>query len=237
MKNIGGIGDICQNKFTLQRANLWQGWELLAMWVKVLLILQQDNCEKNLEGLAIFIDIAKGIIIVAIDNACSAMYIRPYLQVHHIDAYCMEVLYCKARYTLVISSVDSWWDDEGMWLDLDILEHLWHPPQKQINMFCPNLHMILMFSMDGVQLYCNKQSNCWVTIWITFNHHPNCHYKKKYVSSASIIPGPQKPKKNSDLFLYPSIHHPAALQKEGLHIWDASSDSTFVSAPFLLWAL
>ena len=73
MKNIGGIGDICQNEFTLQRANLWQGWEPLAMWVKVLLILQQDNCEKNLEGLAIFIDIAKGIITVAIDNACPAI--------------------------------------------------------------------------------------------------------------------------------------------------------------------
>ena len=113
---------------------------------------------------------------------------------------------------------------------------LMHPPQKQINMFCPNLYMTLMFSMDGVQLYCNKQSNCGVTIWIIFNHHPNCHYKKKYVSPASIIPGPQT-KKNSDSFLYPSMHHPAALQKEGLHIWDASSDSTFVSAPFLLWAL
>ena len=73
MKNIGGIGDICQNEFTLQRANLWQGWEPLAMWVKVLLILQQDNCEKNLEGLAIFTDIAKGIITVAIDNACPAI--------------------------------------------------------------------------------------------------------------------------------------------------------------------
>ena len=28
MKNIGGIGDICQNEFTLQRENLWQGWVL-----------------------------------------------------------------------------------------------------------------------------------------------------------------------------------------------------------------
>ena len=33
---------------------------------------------------------------------------KSYLQVHHLDAYCMGYLCCKARYTLVISLVDSW---------------------------------------------------------------------------------------------------------------------------------
>ena len=89
MKNIGGIGDICQNKFTLQRANLWQGWEPLAMWVKVLLILQQDNCEKNLEGLAIFIGmnlLCKGYHHCGYWQ-CMSCYIRLYSQTHHIDTY------------------------------------------------------------------------------------------------------------------------------------------------------
>ncbi|KAN0087915.1 hypothetical protein V8E55_006536, partial [Tylopilus felleus] len=40
---------------------------------------------------------------------------------------------------------------------------------------------LLMFSIDGAQLYENKESNCWIYIWIVFNLTPNYHYKKQFV--------------------------------------------------------
>jgi hypothetical protein len=55
--------------------------------------------------------------------------------------------------------------------------------------------MVVMFSMDGTQLYCNKQSDCWISIWIIFNYSPDSCYKKNIVAPAFVIPGPNKPKK------------------------------------------
>ncbi|KAG1747849.1 uncharacterized protein EDB91DRAFT_1235805 [Suillus paluster] len=54
-----------------------------------------------------------------------------------------------------------------------------------------NDDIVVMMSIDGAQLYQSKQSD-----W--------------------IIPGPNKPK-NVDSFLFPGFHHPATIQKEGLH--------------------
>ncbi|KAH9847332.1 hypothetical protein C2E23DRAFT_848708 [Lenzites betulinus] len=39
--------------------------------------------------------------------------------------------------------------------------------------------------------------------------------------------------KHSDSFLFPGLHHVAALQNEGFHIWDASRDLVFVSRPWV----
>ncbi|OAX33093.1 hypothetical protein K503DRAFT_660975, partial [Rhizopogon vinicolor AM-OR11-026] len=65
---------------------------------------------------------------------------------------------------------------------------------------------VLMFSIDGAQLYCNKQSDCWMSIWVVFNHSPHSRYKKKYVLPGIAILGPRKPK-NLDSLLYPGFHH------------------------------
>ncbi|KAF9219828.1 hypothetical protein BS17DRAFT_797917 [Gyrodon lividus] len=50
---------------------------------------------------------------------------------------------------------------------------------------------------------------------------PDKCYKKINVIPGGFIPGPNKPK-NVDSFLFPSLHHVSALQREGLLIWDAS---------------
>ncbi|OBZ69088.1 hypothetical protein A0H81_10834 [Grifola frondosa] len=39
--------------------------------------------------------------------------------------------------------------------------------------------MVLMFSVDGAQLYESKLSDCWVYIWIVLDYSPNLHYKKR----------------------------------------------------------
>lgn len=77
--------------------------------------------------------------------------------------------------------------------------------------------MVLVLSMDGAQLYRNKVSECWMYIWIIFDHSPDGRYKKHHIQPGGFIPGPKKPK-NQDSFVFTGLHHLAALQKEGLVI-------------------
>lgn len=95
--------------------------------------------------------------------------------------------------------------------------------------------MVLMLSLDGAQLYAHRASDCWISIWVIFDHAPDARYKKKCVLPGSFIPGPNKPK-IVDSFLFVGLHHLSALQREGLRIWDASRDITFISKPFLALA-
>jgi hypothetical protein len=94
---------------------------------------------------------------------------------------------------------------------------------------------VLMFSIDGAQLYESKASDCWIYIWVILNHSPNVRYQKRYVLPGAIIPGPGKPR-NMDSFLFPGLYHLAALQNEGLQIWDAIQNRVFVTHPFLAFA-
>jgi hypothetical protein len=91
---------------------------------------------------------------------------------------------------------------------------------------------VLMFSLDGAQLYASKTSDCWICIWVIFNHHPDVHYRKICILPATVIPGPNKPK-ITDSFLFATFHHLAAIQKEGLRIWDASHNTLYTAHPFL----
>ncbi|KAL4244370.1 hypothetical protein ABKN59_010596 [Abortiporus biennis] len=84
------------------------------------------------------------------------------------------------------------------------------------NILKPN-DTILMFSIDGAQLYRHKESDCWIGIWIILNLHSDHHYRKVRVIPAIVIPGP-KPPKHLDSFLFPSFHHASALMNEGLMV-------------------
>ncbi|KAJ8589580.1 hypothetical protein M405DRAFT_899515, partial [Rhizopogon salebrosus TDB-379] len=94
--------------------------------------------------------------------------------------------------------------------------------------------IVLMVSLDGAQLYESKQSDCWMYIWIILNLSPDKRYRKIHVRPGGFIPGPNKPK-NLDSFLFVGMHHLAAIQNEGLTIWDASCDATFISNLHLLF--
>jgi len=85
---------------------------------------------------------------------------------------------------------------------------------------------IVSLSLDRAQLYQNKKSDTWISIWILNNLSPNQRYQKWQVLPGTIIPGPNKPK-ITDSYLYCSLHHLSALQHEnngvGLRIWDAAT--------------
>ena len=92
----------------------------------------------------------------------------------------------------------------------------------------------LMFSIDGAQLYHNKQSDCVIYIWVVLDLPPQFRYMKKYVLIGGIIPGPNK-LKHLDSYIYPSLHHLIALQTEGLCFWDANRQAVFLSRPFFVF--
>jgi hypothetical protein len=91
---------------------------------------------------------------------------------------------------------------------------------------------IISSSLDGAQLYQNKKSDTWLSIWILNNLSPSQRYKKKHILPGTIIPGPNKPK-IIDSFLFRGMHHLSALQREnggaGLPIWDALAAKTIQS--------
>jgi hypothetical protein len=90
--------------------------------------------------------------------------------------------------------------------------------------------MVLMLSIDGAQLFEHKASDVWIYIWVIFDLAPDLRYKKKYVLPGGFFPG--KPK-NFESLLFPGLHHLAALQREGLPIWDGLGKEVFTSHPFL----
>ncbi|ETW76855.1 hypothetical protein HETIRDRAFT_125856 [Heterobasidion irregulare TC 32-1] len=91
---------------------------------------------------------------------------------------------------------------------------------------------VLMFSVDGAQLYRNKSSDCWIYIWILLDRSPDMRYKKKFVLPGGFVPGPSKPK-NLDSFIFPGMYHLSALQREGMCHWDAIDEAVTDSNPFL----
>jgi len=45
--------------------------------------------------------------------------------------------------------------------------------------------IVLMFSIDGAQLYAHKASDCWIYIWVIMDFSPEERYKKDFVIPAS----------------------------------------------------
>ncbi|KAJ3533931.1 hypothetical protein NM688_g7210 [Phlebia brevispora] len=95
-----------------------------------------------------------------------------------------------------------------------------------------NNDIVLLISMDGAQLYAHKLSDCWIYIWVVLEHSPEVRYKKKHILPGGIIPGPNKPK-NVDSFLFPGMHHTAALMKEGFSVWNALTKEVVPKHPYL----
>ena len=93
----------------------------------------------------------------------------------------------------------------------------------------------LQLSIDGAQLYRDKASDCWISIWIIHNFRPGLRYKKSFVIPGCFIPGPKKPRE-IDSYLIPSLHHLAAIQREGLKIFDASTSEIRRSIPIIIIA-
>ncbi|KAJ3001526.1 hypothetical protein NUW54_g6368 [Trametes sanguinea] len=96
--------------------------------------------------------------------------------------------------------------------------------------------VVLMFSIDGAQLYQNKSSDCWMSLWLLGNIRPDKRYKKQFMLPGVIIPGPNHPK-DLDSFLFPSFHHVAAVMREGLTVYHATLQERVVSNLFFAFGM
>ncbi|KAF7371937.1 hypothetical protein MVEN_00051600 [Mycena venus] len=121
-------------------------------------------------------------------------------------------------------------------LDIPVYEDYIHGRDYLEAVICGDIKdtdIVIIGSIDGAQLYRNKQSDCWISIYIIGEMSPLGRFKIGAIFPDSFIPGPKKPK-HLDSFKFPGVHHLAALQKEGMQIWDAYDDKVVTSRPFLL---
>jgi hypothetical protein len=91
--------------------------------------------------------------------------------------------------------------------------------------------MLLIFSMDGAQLYWNKESDTWFGIATLIDFAPEICHAKEIVLPTFVIGGPNAPK-NYNSFLFPTFAHLSACQRLGLWIWDASTQVSFSTCPW-----
>lgn len=91
---------------------------------------------------------------------------------------------------------------------------------------------VLMLQIDGAQLYAHKQSDAWICILVLLDLPPELRYKKRFVIPVTVIPGPHKPK-HIESFLFPTLHHLAALQNDGLKIWNCLTYKVVICRPWL----
>ena len=89
---------------------------------------------------------------------------------------------------------------------------------------------VLTFSIDGTKLYRNKESDCWIYIWLVENLSPDRCFKKCFILPGGVIPGPNHPV-NLDSFIYRGIYHVSALMREGLPIWNVHTQGLKVLCP------
>ena len=138
----------------------------------------------------------------------------------HLHKRTREILdeYKRTQQIPVIDDIGAGWDYLGASLAGDIKEH----------------DVVLLASIDGAQLYPDKESDCWLYVWVVLNLSPDKRYRKVHVLPGSFIPGLNKPK-NIDSFMVVGLHHLSALQKEGLQIWDAAHNRTLRSSVYLLF--
>ena len=92
----------------------------------------------------------------------------------------------------------------------------------------------LQFSIDSAQLCADRPSEAWFFIWVIHNLPPSMRYTKVFVIPAAIVPGPKKPW-DIDSFMFPALYHIAALQREGLTIYDTSLGTLVRSRPLVIF--
>ncbi|KAJ7575210.1 hypothetical protein C8J56DRAFT_801872 [Mycena floridula] len=94
---------------------------------------------------------------------------------------------------------------------------------------------LLIYSGDTCKLYKNKDSSAYVAIWTFADMDGDIRYKKRHVSPAFTVGGPNSPQ-HIISFMLPSLLHLAVLQRFGLKIWDSVTKQIYENRPYLLCA-
>jgi hypothetical protein len=97
-----------------------------------------------------------------------------------------------------------------------------------------NNDMLINMSMDGAQLYRDKESDTWFGISSLLDFSPEILHSKELVMPLFVIGGPNPPK-HYDSFLFLMFSYFAACQRKGLRVWDSSIDTESTSCPWFVF--
>ena len=134
----------------------------------------------------------------------------------------------KTRELLDKRDQEAFYDIDDIFCGSDYLEHVEEGKIKDED-------TVVMFSIDGAQLYRNKKSDCWIYIWIILDLAPDQRYKIRSIVPGGVIPGPKNPK-HLDSFLFPGLAHVSAVQRRGMMVWDGYRRAKTLSN-IILWLI
>nr|XP_017239698.1 PREDICTED: uncharacterized protein LOC108212485 [Daucus carota subsp. sativus] len=79
--------------------------------------------------------------------------------------------------------------------------------------------------------------SCWPVIVTPYNLPPWMCMKQPYLFLSLMIPGPNSPGKNLDVYLRPLIDELKVLWRDGVQTWDVSTKSNFNLKAALMWTI
>ena len=97
----------------------------------------------------------------------------------------------------------------------------------------------LGLSTDGFNPFNMKNTrySCWPVLLVNYNLPPDLCMKKENIMLTLLIPGPQQPGNNIEVYLEPLIEDLCHLWDNGELTYDSYSKSTFNLKAMLLWTI
>ncbi|KAL5552411.1 hypothetical protein UlMin_002587 [Ulmus minor] len=138
------------------------------------------------------------------------------------------------------------WHSTGKSKDNDVMRHpvdgkLWQEFDKRHPQFAGDVRNVrLGLAADGFNPFGNMSLSysMWPVVLTTYNLPPWICMKAEYLMLSLLIPGPQSPGKDMDVFLRPLIDELKELWVHGLDTRDAASEnSVFRMRAALLWTV
>ncbi|XP_058746397.1 uncharacterized protein LOC131619303 [Vicia villosa] len=120
--------------------------------------------------------------------------------------------------------------DGQAWKDFDRLHHDFASEPRNIRLglssddFNPFRTMSLSYSM-------------WPVMMVVYNYPPWLSMKSEYTMLSLLIPGPQSPGNDIDVYLQPLIEELKELWELGVDAYDASKNQTFKIRAALMWTI
>lgn len=98
----------------------------------------------------------------------------------------------------------------------------------------------LGLATDGFSPFTNTSStkySVWPVTMVVYNLPPSMCMKDPYIFMTLLVPGPNDPTKNLNVYLRPLIDELKQLWQFGVHTYDASTKTNFTLRATLLWTI
>ena len=143
------------------------------------------------------------------------------------------------------TSVDMRWHKEKRLNEDWVLRHpadseVWKDFDNQYPWFAQDARNVkLALATDGFNPFGTMSNNysMWPVVLVPYNMPPWKCMKESFFMMSLLIPGPQAPGKDMDIYLRPLIDELKELWHDGIHTFDMSSGDYFRMHACLLWTI